>query len=330
MPRPIRIAVTGAAGEISYALLFRIAAGAMFGPNQPVELSLLEVAEAMPLLDATIMELDDGNFPLLAGVRKSTVAVEAFAGADWIIMIASVPYVPGMSRSNRLRANAPIFQQQGEAINEAAPTARMLVVANPCNTNCLVAQSVARDVPVEHWFAMTRIDQNRARALLAAKAGVPVDQVTRMTVWGNHGVSVFPDFHNAFIGDQPAPEVITDHAWVRDVFEPAVAHRGQQLFQARRAPPAASAAQAIIASIRSITTPTPYLHRFSAAVVSDGSYEIPRGLFFSFPLRTEDGVSWSIEQGLYLDQHAQERLAANVAELEQEAVIVNAMLGKLR
>ncbi len=330
MNSPVRVAVTGAAGRISYALLFRVAAGAVFGPEQPVELSLLDVEEALPLLDATVMELQDCAFPLLAGVRRTTDAREAFAGAHWIILIASVPYHHGMSRADLLRANAPIFQQQGEAINEAAPTARILVVANPCNTNCLIAQSMARDVPVEHWFAMTRLDQSRARAMLAAKAAVPVDQVTRVTVWGNHSSSVFPDFHNAFIRDRPAPEVITDHAWVREVFEPTIARRGLELLRARGASPAGSAAEAIVKSIRSIITPTPFLYRFSASVYSDGSYGIPRGLFFSFPLRTEDGVTWSIVQNLYLDGHAQERLAANVAELEHEAAVVGSMLGNLR
>jgi malate dehydrogenase len=324
----MRVAVTGAAGRIGYALVFRIATGGMFGPNQPVELGLLDVPEARPLLEATVMELTDCALPLLAGVRTSTAADEAFAGADWVIMIASVPYHPGISRSELLRANAPIFQRQGEAINRAAPAARVLVVANPCNTNCLVAQSAAPDVPVEHWFAMTRLGQSRARSMIAARAGVPVDQVTRVTVWGNHGRSIFPDFHNAFIGDRPAPEVIDDPDWVRDVFEPAIGRRGQQLFHMRGASPAGSAAQAIIASIRSLTTPTPLLNRFSAAVCSDGSYGIPRGLFFSFPLRTEDGAAWSIVQGLYLDAHAQERLAASVAELEQEAAAVGTMLGR--
>jgi malate dehydrogenase len=324
------VAVTGAAGRISYALLFRVASGAMFGPQTQVILSLLDVPDALPLLEATAMELQDSAFPLLASVRCSTDAAEAFAGVDWIIMIASVPYQEGMTRSELLRANVSIFQIQGLAINEAAPSARMLVVANPCNTNCMVAQSVARDVPVEHWFAMTRLDQSRARGLLAARAGVGVDQVTRMTVWGNHGASIFPDFHNAFINDRPAPEVINDPCWVRDVFEPAVARRGLELRRVRGASPAASAAQAIISSIRSLTTPTPYLHRFSAAVASDGSYDVPRGLFFSFPLRTEDGRTWSIVKDLYLDNHAQARLAANVTELEQEAAVVNTMLGRVR
>jgi malate dehydrogenase len=325
--RPIRIAVTGAAGRISYSLLFRIAAGAIFGPNQPVRLSLLDVPEAMPILDATMMELQDGAFPLLWGVRKSADAVEAFAAANWIVMIGSATITPGMSRPELRRANAPIFKEQGEAINEAAPAARILVVANPSNTNCLIAQSAARDVPAEHWFAMMRLDQNRARAMLARKADVLVEQVTRVTAWGNHSPSVYPDFHNAFIDDRPAGEVITDRQWVREVFEPGVAGRGQELWEARGASPAGSAAQAIIASIRSITTPTPLSHRFSAAVMSDGSYAVPRGLFFGFPLRTEDGNTWSIVKDLYLDGHAMDRLVANVAELEHEAAVAHSVLG---
>ena len=255
MTEPIHIAVTGAAGRISYALLFRIAAGAMFGVDRPVALSLLEVPEAMPLLDATMMELDDCAFPLLRSVRASTDAAEAFADADWVILIGSAPYRLGMSRTEALRVNGPIFQADGRAINESAKNARVLVVANPCNTNCLIAQVTAHDVPPDHWFAMTRLDQNRARAMLAHKANVPVDHVTRVTVWGNHGPSVFADFHNAWIGDQPAHEVIHDRDWVRTVFEPGVAGRGQILYNARGASPAASVAQR--SSGRSGASPRP-------------------------------------------------------------------------
>ena len=232
-----------------------------------------------------------------------------------------------MSRSDLLKANGPIFQAQGQAINECAPTARILVVANPCNTNCLIAKSMARDVPAEHWFAMTRLDQNRAKALIAQKAGVPVDRVTRVTVWGNHSPLVYPDFHNSYIEFRPAHEVINDPEWVRDTFEPAVRDRGQQLLKARGGSPAASAAQAIIGTIRSIVTPTPFEQRFSASVVSDGSYGIPRGLIYSFPLRTEDGLSWSIVQGLYHDDYALSRLAQNVTELEYETAAVMPLLG---
>lgn len=320
MVEPIRISITGAAGRISYSLLFRIAAGAMFGPDQPVALSLLEVPAALPILDATMMELDDCDFPLLRSVRASTDPVEAFADADWVLLLGSTAFRPGMSRADSLLANGPIFQTQGRAINESAKTARVLVVANPCNTNCLIAQSTAHDVPAEHWFAMTRLDQNRAAILIARKAGVTVNKVTRVTAWGNHSPSVFVDFHNAWIGDRPAHEVIDDQEWVREVLEPKVSGRDEVVGNAPRVSPAASAAQAILGSVRSLAIPTPFNLRFSAAVVSDGSYGVPRGLVFGFPLRTEDGGSWSIVENLYLDDHAQNRIAANVAELEQEAV----------
>jgi malate dehydrogenase len=330
MNEPIRVAISGAAGRISYALMFRIAAGGMFGPEQPVALSLLDIPETMPLLEATMMDLHDGAFPLLNSVTGTSDPFEAFDRADWVILIGSASLRPGMRRSDLLLLNAPLFQQKGRAINEASPSARVLVVANPCNTNCMIAKSVARDVPPEHWFAMTRLDQNRARAFLADKAGVSVDQVTRVTVWGNHSDQVYPDFHNSFIGDRPANEVIRDHDWVRNVFEPAVQHRGVELLEKLGASPAGSAAQAIIATIRSITTPTPVMHRFSAAVVSDGSYGVPGDLIFGFPLRSEDGQTWSIVQNLYLDSHALDRIAANVAELEYEASAVTNFLGHVR
>jgi malate dehydrogenase len=319
---PIHIAVTGAAGRISYSLLFRIAGGAMFGPDQPVALSLLDVPAMMPLVDATMMELEDCNFPLLSAVRASTDPAESFAGAHWVFMIGGAPFFPGMSRSEALIANGPIFQAQGRAINESAKTARVLVVANPCNTNCLIASSTAHDVPLEHWFAMTRLDENRARAILAHKARVPIDQVTRVTAWGNHSPSVFVDSHNAWIGDRPAEEAINDREWFHTKFEPEIAHRGPALYDARGASPAASEAQAILGTVRSITKPTPYERWFSAAVHSDGSYGVPRGLIFSFPLRTEDGRTWSIIQKHYLSRHAQERIAQNVSELEHEAIVV--------
>jgi malate dehydrogenase len=327
MPEPIRVAVTGAAGRISYALLPRIASGGMFGRDQPIALSLLEVSARLPMLDATMMELDDCGFPLLRSVRGTSDAVEAFEGASWVILIGSTPVDPDLSRTDLLRANGPIYLAQGRAINESAKTARVLVVANPCNTNCMIARTAARDVHPEHWFAMTRLDQNRARSMLARKAKASVDQVTCVTAWGNHGPSVFADCHNARIGDRPAPEVIHDPDWVRNVFEPGVARRGRVLLDVRRASPAASAAHAILATVRSLITPTPFEQWFSAAVTSDGSYGVPRGLVFGFPLRTEDGMSWSIVQSLYLDDHAQSRIAANVAELEREAAVIADLFG---
>jgi malate dehydrogenase len=322
MPEPLRIALTGAAGRISYALLPRIANGGMFGLEQPVELSLLDVPAARRRLDATVMELDDCALPLLRSVRTSTDPAEAFAGADWVLLLASAPYREGMTRVEALRANGPIFQEHGRAIHEAAKSARVLVVANPCNTNCLIARSVARDVHPDHWFAMTRLDQNRGRAMLARKAGVAVDQVTRVTAWGNHSPSVFADFHNAYVGDRPAHEVIRDPDWVRNEFEPGVARRGQVLREIREASPALSAAQAILGTVRALASPTPLGLWFSVAVVSDGSYDVPQGLVFSVPVRTEDGQTWSVVRSHYLDDHAQARIAANVAELGHEAAVV--------
>ena len=322
MTRPIHIAVSGAADRISYALLFRIASGAMFGPDQPVTFSLLEVPSGLPRLEPTLMELEDCNFPLLRSVRASTDAAEAFAGADWVFLIGSAPYQPGMNRAEALLANGPVFLAHGRAVNESAKSARVVVVANPCNTNCLIARTTARDVPDDHWFAMTRLDQNRGRALIARKANVPPDQVTRVTAWGDHGPSVFADFHNAWIGDRPAHEVVQDRDWVRKVFEPGVAGRGQALHDARGASPAASTAQAILGTVRSLTTPTPFGHWFSAGVISVGSYGVPRGLVFSVPIRTGDGETWSVVENHYLDVHAQGRIAGIVAELEHEAVSV--------
>jgi malate dehydrogenase len=327
MNEPIRIAISGAASPLSYALLFRVAAGSMFGADHPIALSLLETPAAMPNLEAIMMELDDCDFPLLRSVRASTSAVEAFADADWVILLSGVPSLKGMTRAEQLLANGPIMLKQGRAVNESAKAARVLVVANPCNSNCLIAQTTAHDVAPERWFALTRHDQNRGKAMLAHKAGVPVEQVSRVTAWGNHGPSVFIDFHNAFIGDRPAHEVVRDDEWVRNVFEPGVAGRGLFLDAARGASPAASTAQAILGAVRSLVLPSPVNFRFSSGVVSDGSYGVPRGLVFSFPLRSEDGRSWSIVQDMYLDDHAMNRIAANVVELEQEAVIVGDLLG---
>ena len=329
MTKPIRVAVSGADGQVGYSLVFRIAAGAMFGPEQPVELSLLGSPEGRAKLDPTEMELFDCAFPMLTRVRATIDPVQAFAGADWVILLSSIPYWSALRRTELLLANGPIYRNHGHAINEAAPSARILVVANPCNTNCLIARSVAPDVPPEHWFALTRLDQNRARALIAEKAEVSPDRVTRVIAWGRHGPTIYPDFHNAYIDDRPAPEVIDDPRWVRTTFEPSARERGRQILRARRNSPAASAAQAIIGSVRSLVTPTPLGQRFSAAVVSDGSYGVPHGLIFGFPLRTEDGKTWSIVPGLYHEDYALERLAENVAELELEASIVTDILGSV-
>ncbi|MGE3818572.1 MAG: malate dehydrogenase [Isosphaeraceae bacterium] len=328
MTQPIRVAVTGAGGQIGYALLFRIASGALFGPGQPVALSLLEITPALPALQGTIMELDDCAFPLLTEVRASDKAEVAFEGADWVILVGGLPRKEGMSRADLIRANGPIFTGQGQAINATAgPDVRILTVANPCNTNALIAKSHAPKIPADRWFAMTRLDQNRAASQLAAKAGVPVGQVARVTIWGNHSDTQYPDFKNATIGGNPVTEVITDHAWLTDTFIPTVAKRGAAVIKARGASSAASAANAALESVKSASFPTPVGDWFSAGVVSDGSYGIPSGLIYSVPLRTADGKSWEIVQGLPIDEDARNRLDASVTELVAERDAVKDLLG---
>ncbi len=328
MSKPIRIAITGAGGQIGYALIFRIASGGLFGPSQPVSLRLLEITPALPSLKGTLMELDDCAFPLLADVVATDQAEDAFAGADWVILVGGLPRKEGMTRADLIRANGPIFTGQGQAINDAAgPTVRVLTVANPCNTNCLIARSHAPKVPAERWFAMTRLDQNRAAAQLAIKAGVPVGQVSRVTIWGNHSDTQYPDFVNARIGGKPAPEVIADPSWFLNDFVPTVAKRGSAVIKARGASSAASAANAALDSVRSASTATPAMDWFSAGVASDGSYGIPHGLIYSFPLRSTDGRAWSIVPGLAIDGEARKRLDASAEELRSERDAVKDLLG---
>ncbi|MBX6316077.1 MAG: malate dehydrogenase [Isosphaeraceae bacterium] len=328
MRPPIRIAVTGAGGQIGYALLFRIASGAVFGPDQPVALGLLEITPALPALNGTLMELEDCAFPLLAEVKATDKAEEAFADADWVILVGGLPRKEGMSRADLIRANGPIFTGQGKAINAVAgPNVRILTVANPCNTNCLIARSHAPKVPAERWLAMTRLDQNRAAAQLAKKAGVPVGQVTRVAVWGNHSDTQYPDYKHARIGGRPATEVIRESTWFTETFIPTVAKRGAAVIKARGASSAASAANAAIDSVRSASFPTPADDWFSAGVVSDGSYGIPAGLIYSFPLRTEDGKTWKIVQGLAIDEDDRRRLDISAKELQDERDAVKDLLG---
>ena len=248
----------GAGGQIGYALLFRIASGEVFGLDQPVALQLLEITPALPSLNGTLMELDDCAFPLLADVKATDKAEEAFDHADWVILVGGLPRKDGMSRAELIRANSPIFTGQGKAINDAAgPNVRVLTVANPCNTNCLIARSHAPKVPSDRWFARTRLDQNRAAMQLARKAGVPVGAITRMTIWGNHSDTQYPDYKNALINGKPATDVIADSTWFTETFIPTVAKRGSAVIKARGGSSAASAANAAIDSIRSIHRPTP-------------------------------------------------------------------------
>jgi malate dehydrogenase len=328
MSSPIRVAVTGAGGQIGYALLFRIASGSVFGPNQPVSLQMLEITPVLPALNGTIMELEDCAFPLLAEVKSSDKAEEAFEGADWVILVGGLPRKDGMSRAELIRANGPIFTGQGKAINSAAgPNVRILTVANPCNTNCLIARSHAPKVPTDRWFAMTRLDQNRAVALLAKKAGEPVGAVSNLTIWGNHSDTQYPDYKNAKINGKPAIQVISDASWFTDTYVPTVAKRGGAVIKARGGSSAASAANAAIDSVRALHVPTAPGDWFSSAVVSDGSYGIPAGLIYSFPLVSKGNAAWSIAAGVPIDDEARSRLDASVAELVSERDAVKDLLG---
>ncbi|SIO66432.1 malate dehydrogenase [Singulisphaera sp. GP187] len=328
MTAPIRIAVTGAGGQIGYALIFRIASGGLFGPSQPVSLRLLEITPALPSLKGTLMELEDCAFPLLADVQATDQATTAFEGADWVVLVGGLPRKEGMTRADLIRANGPIFTGQGKAINDAAgPNVRILTVANPCNTNCLIAKSHAPKIPADRWFAMTRLDQNRAAAQLATKAGVPVSDVTNVTIWGNHSDTQYPDYKNAKIGGAPATSVITDPTWFTDEYIPGVAKRGSAVIKARGASSAASAANAALDSVRSLSTPSKGDDWFSTGVVSDGSYGIPAGLIYSFPMISSDGGEWSIVPGLKIDEDARARLDASAKELQAEREAVKDLLG---
>src|SRR5450759_3252027 len=283
MNSPIKVAITGAAGQIGYALVFRVASGAMFGPEQPVGLHLIEIPAGFEALKGVVMELDDCAFPLLENVVATTDLNEGFRGATWALLVGSVPRKAGMERKDLLGINGKIFIGQGQAIEKnAAKDVRILVIGNPCNTNCLIAMNNAKSIPRDRWFAMTRLDENRAKAQLAQKAGVEVTEVTNMTIWGNHSATQYPDFYNAKIGGKAADKFIGDEAWLKETFIPAVQQRGAAIIKARGLSSAASAANAIIGTVRSLTTPTKAGDWFSVAVCSDGSYGIEQGLIFSY------------------------------------------------
>ena len=322
MKQPLTVTVTGAAGQIGYSILFRIAAGAMLGHDQPVKLRLLEIEPALKALHGVVMELEDCAFPLLAGVETTSNTEAAFEGANWALLIGSVPRKAGMERGDLLSVNGGIFGPQGRAIAaRAADDVRILVVGNPCNTNCLIARSNAPEVPAERWFAMTRLDENRAKTQLAGKAGVPVAEVTNLAIWGNHSATQFPDFANARIGGRPAPEVISDHDWLRGNFITTVQKRGAAVIEARGLSSAASAANAAIESVRSVHSGTGAGDWTSLAVVSRGEYGAPEGLQFGFPVAT-DGKGWKIVEGLNHDEFAQGRITATTEELVQERDLV--------
>ena len=318
MSTPVRVAVTGAAGQIGYALLFRIASGAMLGADVPVELRLLEIPAAVKAAAGTAMELDDCAFPLLAGIEISDDPKVAFDGVNVALLVGARPRGPGMERGDLLEANGGIFAPQGQAINEhAASDVKVLVVGNPANTNALIAMSHAPDVPRERFSAMMRLDHNRARSQLAARTGVSVAEVTNLTIWGNHSATQYPDIFNARVGGRNAAEVVSDQAWLENEFIPTVQKRGAAIIEARGASSAASAANAAIDHVRDWVAGTAAGEWISMAVPSDGSYGLPEGIICGVPVSTADGA-YSIVEGLEIGEFSRARIDASAAELVEE------------
>ena len=323
---PVRVAVTGAAGQIGYSLLFRIASGAVFGPERPVVLHLIEIEPALSALQGVVMELDDCAFPLLEGMLPTANLDEGFRGVNWALLVGSVPRKQGMERKDLLGINGKIFIGQGRAIQQnAARDVRVLVVGNPCNTNCLIAMNNAPDVPPDRWHAMTRLDENRAKRQLATNAGLAVTAVTNVAIWGNHSATQYPDFSNAKIDGQPATDIIKDLLWLQGDFITTVQQRGAAIIKARGASSAGSAASAILDTVRSIIEPTPAGDWHSAGVCSDGSYGVEQGLISSFPIRS-DGEKLDIIPGLPINAFSRAKIDASVKELKEEKAIVAELL----
>ena len=324
----VKVAVTGAAGQIGYAMLYRLASGAVFGADTTVDLQLLELEVALPALEGVKMELDDCAFPLLNQVVTTSDSNVAFKDTDWILLVGAAPRKAGMERNDLLRVNGGIFVGQGLAINDnAGDKVRILAVGNPCNSNCLIAMSNAPRIPRDRWFAMTALDENRAKSQLAQKAGTAVKNVTNMTIWGNHSATQYPDFYNAKINGAAAPEVISDQDWLKGEFISTVQQRGAAIIKARGASSAASAANAALDTVQRMENATAEGDWFSTGVPSDGSYGIPEGLIFSYPLRSSGDNQWSLVQGVELNDFGQEKIAATRQELELEREAVKDMLG---
>ena len=316
---PVHVTVTGAAGQIGYSLLFRIASGHLLGPDQPVVLRLLEIEPAMKSLEGVVMELDDCAFPLLADVEQTSDLKTAFDGTNWAMLVGSVPRKAGMERGDLLTINGGIFKPQGQAIAEnAADDVRILVVGNPANTNCLIARSNAPDVPADRWFAMTRLDANRAKSQLAKKAGAPVADVTNLAIWGNHSATQYPDAANAKIGGKPAYDVIDDAEWLQGAFIETVQKRGAAIIEARGLSSAASAANAAIDSVNSVWGKTEKGDCASLAVCSRGEYGVPEGLQFGFPVASDGKGGWSVVEGFELDDFANLKIGITTDELVSE------------
>jgi len=325
MADPIRVAVSGAAGQISYSMLFRIASGEIFGADRPVHLHLLEIPQVMDKLEGVAMELIDCAFPTLIDIKMSDNAEDAFDGINWALLVGSRPRGPGMERAELLQANGPIFVGQGKALNRAAEDVRCMVVGNPCNTNCLIAMNNS-DVPNDRFSAMMRLDQNRAQNQLAMQAGVPVAQVSNMAIWGNHSNNQYPDFENALIGGKAVSEVINDEAWLKDTFIPTVQERGAAVIKARGASSAASAANAALDHVKSLITPTAGGDWFSASICSSGEYGVDEGLMFGYPLTSTGNGDWKVVEGLPMSDWGKSRFDIALNELRHERDVVQELL----
>ena len=325
MKPPVRVAVTGAAGQIGYALLFRIASGQMLGPDEEIDLRLLEIPDAVKAAEGTALELFDCAFPLLRSVEVTDDRDTAFDGVNVALLVGARPRSKGMERADLLEANGAIFKPQGEAINKgAADDVKILVVGNPANTNALIAQHSAPDVPANRFTAMTRLDHNRAISQLAAKLSVPVTAIEHLTIWGNHSATQYPDLFHAEVAGQPAGPQVDDDVWIADEFIPTVGKRGAAIIEARGASSAASAASAAIDHVHDWVNGTPEGDWTSVALPSDGSYGVPEGLISSFPVVSRDG-RWEIVQGLSIDDFSRERIDASVRELEEERQAVRGL-----
>jgi malate dehydrogenase len=326
MTTPVHVTVTGAAGQIGYSLLFRVASGQLLGPDTPIVLHLLEIEPAMKSLEGVVMELDDCAFPLLTDIEATSDVNEAFRGTNWALLVGSVPRKAGMERGDLLKVNGRIFKPQGEAISaNAASDVRILVVGNPCNTNCLIARSNAQDVPDDRWFAMTRLDQNRAMSQLAKKASAPVKDVKNVAIWGNHSATQFPDFANATIGAKKVTDVITDRDWLQGEFITTVQKRGAAVIEARGLSSAASAANAAVDTVASLVTATPSDDCTSVAVTSHGEYGVPEGLTFGFPVVSDGNGAWKVKEGFESDEFAKSRIKITTDELLSERDEVTAL-----
>ncbi len=319
MKPPVKVTVTGAAGQIGYQLLFRIASGQMLGADTPVELRLLEIEPAMKALAGVVMELDDCAFPLLTNVVATSDLATAFDGVNWALLVGSIPRKAGMERSDLLNVNGGIFKPQGRAIAEnATDDVRVLVVGNPCNTNCLIARSNAPEVPADRWFAMTRLDQNRAETQIAKRVGTGVGGVKNLAIWGNHSSTQFPDFTNATVDGVDVVTAVNDRAWLEGDFLSTVQKRGAAIIEARGASSAASAANAAIDTVASLITPTLADDCVSVAVTSRGEYGVPEGLTFGFPITVDANGAWSVKDGFVHDEFARAKVAATTDELVGE------------